>query len=499
MLGTGVLSMWRFLTRASDDRGFSIAEILAASSILVVVVAGVATGLVTASTSSASAARRETALNVANEQLEKMRNIAYDDVGVVGGDPAGTIPVEQAIGGFTVTTDVDWVRDTASGRATYKTVGITISWTKPRPGHVDIESNIFGKSELANAGDISITCLDSETNAPIQNVTVTVTPGTNPSRSKLSGADGEAFFGYVPSGTFTLAATSSDYVFDLSGTSSSELIADTLARLTIYGYRASRAVITVQDSGGSPIPGATVALTTPTGSVFTQTTGADGTATIGGLDKGDCTVDVTAAGRSRGVTSVTIPAGGGQTAYATVTLNDPATLRVRVLDTATGNPVEGARVEVHGPTSINPPPLVGTALLTSASGEVSFDSISDAGDYSATVTMSGYAPGSGAIALSPPGNADLTIQIAPVSSGSLRVFLHDKEGDPLAARRQIRITPADGSPSSTFYTDNSGQALLTDLAPGQYSLKGTGSKDKWTATAYVVAGRTETVVVTVRR
>lgn len=107
------------------------------------------------------------AVSLANERMEMVRNLAYDDIGTVGGEVDGNIPQEQDVeeNGRTyhIRTEVRYVQDSFDGVypadtafEDYKKVVITISWT-PEPSvirEVQLVSRFVPQGlEVANPGD----------------------------------------------------------------------------------------------------------------------------------------------------------------------------------------------------------------------------------------------------------------------------------------------------------------------------------------------------------
>ncbi len=127
--------------RGSPDAGFTLAELLFAVSILTVVMVAILGALAFATTSSLSSARRAKALAIATDRIEWARNMDYDDVGVPGGEPPGTIPPTTNIGGYTVETTVTWAPDRGDGRPAYKEMYVTIRWSDGGP--VAVASAIY--------------------------------------------------------------------------------------------------------------------------------------------------------------------------------------------------------------------------------------------------------------------------------------------------------------------------------------------------------------------
>ena len=139
---------------------------------------------------------RHTARLLANEKIEEARNLSYEDLGTVGGIPAGPIePIEQvSLGGimFEVTTTIAYVDDPFDGEAPadlvstdYKRVRVKLEWagafaSGKRP--VVLVTDVAPKGIETNdgGGTLSLLVFNSEGNplkgAGIHIVNSTVNP-----------------------------------------------------------------------------------------------------------------------------------------------------------------------------------------------------------------------------------------------------------------------------------------------------------------------------------
>ena len=99
--------------RADPDAGFTLAELLFAIAIMIIVLVAVLGALASATTSSVYSSRRARALTIATDRIEWARNMEYDAIGVPGGEPPGTIPKTVNIEGYSVETTVTWARDSS--------------------------------------------------------------------------------------------------------------------------------------------------------------------------------------------------------------------------------------------------------------------------------------------------------------------------------------------------------------------------------------------------
>ncbi len=78
-----MLSKYIFFKIAKDNRGFSIIEILVAATVVLILTFGIMTSLVTANIASNRIQNRATGLTIARDQMEKIRNMPYDDIGTI--------------------------------------------------------------------------------------------------------------------------------------------------------------------------------------------------------------------------------------------------------------------------------------------------------------------------------------------------------------------------------------------------------------------------------
>ncbi len=121
------------------DQGFTLVETLLAGVILLIVATGIA-GVLTSSISANTVARERTnAEQCANDVVEQIRRKDYDAVGLVLGNPPGTVAATSACGAglpATATVAISYVNDpTATSYATaanYKKVTVTV--TRDRDG-----------------------------------------------------------------------------------------------------------------------------------------------------------------------------------------------------------------------------------------------------------------------------------------------------------------------------------------------------------------------------
>ena len=483
------MRLLRHATRVarSDDSGFTVVELVIASSILLIATISVVSVLTYAGLSSAQTATRSRALNFANQRLEQARNLPYDNVGVyypdgTTGDPAGTIAASETVGTFQVQTRVTWARDPVSGRSEYKDIKITVSWTKPRPGELSVASAIYGTSALTNSGDLKVLVREMGSGGvgstvPIPMAQVRITPnGSATQRVVWADLNGEAFAGALPIGLTPVTVTADGWLFDDSLLSTVTVVPDLVTSVYAYGYRACTAAVTVIDTSGTPVPNATVQITDSKGRTKTATTLGDGVASFTQLVPDTYNAVATFTGRQPGYGSFGDTVGGS--AYTlTIRLTQvvpPGSLRVRV--TGGGAPLSNAVVTVTGP-SPGTSQIAGSPKTTPTSGEAVFTGVAS-GTYTVSVARTGYQNGSASVTVVSGVEAIVPVNLIVTGSttGSLRIYVVDNNGDPVP-RNRVYIW----GPDSYYYearVDDNGQMTLTNLTPGNYTVRARNGETK---------------------
>jgi len=250
--------------RAGNESGFTVVELVAAASILLIVVSATMTGLVFATQSSLATTRRSEATTLANQQVEYVRNLEnFDNVASTvstAGLPAGQIQSPRSVGIYTITTDVSWgISDTSTVlvRTPYKNVIVRVSWQTPRPGNVTLDTRVAGKDTqgLYNRGSIKFVVKNEATPAlPVTGVEVQITDCTGDVYVLPTGADGTVVFQNVPAGTTLMSASKSGYMVTGVPTSIS-CVANTINDAgTGYAKLLRSARVTIRAPSGVTIP-----------------------------------------------------------------------------------------------------------------------------------------------------------------------------------------------------------------------------------------------------
>ena len=179
------------------------------------------------------------ALSLAQEQVEYTRSLSYDDVGTVGGIPAGNIPQSETIvlngTEYTRRVLIQYVDDPKDGEgandengitADYKRVKVELSWdVKGKTKKMSSLTNIVPKGieNLSGGGTLIINVFDA-LGAPVEGANVNIVNNSlNPAIDVdvSTNAQGKVLFPGSPSGnnyeiTVTKAGYSTDKTYDVS-------------------------------------------------------------------------------------------------------------------------------------------------------------------------------------------------------------------------------------------------------------------------------------------
>lgn len=146
--------------------GFSYVEILISIMIISILSLGIFNLIILSLRISTENQYHVEAINIANQKMERIRNMPYDDVGLISGIPSGLIPPEEIViqkGTYTVNTYITFFDDPFDGEAgssnpdtipvDYKIATIKVSWqSKYGAKNLKIFSKIIPRTEETTAG-----------------------------------------------------------------------------------------------------------------------------------------------------------------------------------------------------------------------------------------------------------------------------------------------------------------------------------------------------------
>ena len=153
------------------ETGFTLIDVIVGVSLMVIVFSGIFGAYQLAVKVVGQSKNKIAATAVANQQLERIRNLSYESLGIEGGFPEGTIePIATTSLNsvvYTIETRVDFVIDSIDGMALpeddcpndYKKAEVKISWAGRFPGQVQLSTDISPKNlvqECAAAGGVLV-------------------------------------------------------------------------------------------------------------------------------------------------------------------------------------------------------------------------------------------------------------------------------------------------------------------------------------------------------
>lgn len=174
--------------RTRHVSGFTLIEILIANAILVIFFGAVAMILQNILQNIAESRIRHTALEIAQERMELIRNLPYAKVGTVGGIPAGAVAAEETViknsQSFTVNTSIIYVDDPYDGlspvdtvNTDYKRARVEVTWggSYPSKTPLTLVTNIAPKDKetLIPGGTLKVNVFNANAQ-PVSNATVTI-------------------------------------------------------------------------------------------------------------------------------------------------------------------------------------------------------------------------------------------------------------------------------------------------------------------------------------
>jgi type II secretory pathway pseudopilin PulG len=287
------------------EEGFGLIESVMAMSMFAVVSAPLAGVMLASVATQRTAHERTLAVQTAQTQIEQIRSLPYDSVGVLNGNPAGTIsstlPASQlGIQGLdaTVTTKVSFMDDAPATsyrtRADYKRVIVTVSRNSDQRKLVQQATYVAPPGAGAYAGQsqgiVIAQVIDLVLNTPIVNATVNVAGGPSPARNDLTDAAGQTVFpALLPT---TVAQPAYDVTVSAPGYSilkddqppgaaaRTSIVAGQTFQTVLRAYKPCTIILTAANANGTPYTGtATATISSTRGAQSFSFTGPQLTAT----------------------------------------------------------------------------------------------------------------------------------------------------------------------------------------------------------------------------
>ncbi|MFN8188488.1 MAG: carboxypeptidase-like regulatory domain-containing protein [Gaiellales bacterium] len=497
------------------EAGFTLIEIVMAMGLFVVVAAAMAQVLTGAIVSSGISKERTIAQQVAQEEIESIRRMAYDDVGIVNGNPPGELQATKTVTvsnlALTVQTSVKYVADPTptsyATQANYKKVTVTILRARDSKQLTQEVTHVAPPARApyggVNLAIVNVQVVDFALNTPVEGATVAL--GTGPSAPRSDKTD--------TTGTVTFAALSpnpsaSDF-YDLSASLSGyEVLKDDLSpsaathvslapgqtfNTAIRIYRPATVNVNLKDTDGSTYAGsASVTISSSRGSEVFSYTGSPLTITEIAGEKVVPGLQYTASATT--LSSLTTPS---VTQYvpnnyptdlsSTFNLTMPPGGGINATVLQGGIALAGATVTVTGgPNSTN------ISATTDANGVASFTGLPVGGGYIVTATSYGQTVSVSDLTVDTTATTDVVLSLEVPGTVIATVTWG---GSPVSA---ASVTLAGGpfgiSVSGT--SDGNGQVTFVNVPPGAgYTVTAVKGGTSASQSATVASGSTTSVSI----
>jgi prepilin-type N-terminal cleavage/methylation domain-containing protein len=175
------------IRRGSSAAGFTLIEMVVAMTLFALVASSMITVLTSAGTADALSRQKAIALELAQQQIEYVRQLNYSDVGTKSGNPPGSVlsTQQKQVSGlsYTLTTRIKFVNDPVptsfAAFANYKQVRVTVTRTRDGKQLTQVTTYVSSSSRSPtgglNNGVINVTVKDYQTQTPLGGAQVMLT------------------------------------------------------------------------------------------------------------------------------------------------------------------------------------------------------------------------------------------------------------------------------------------------------------------------------------
>jgi len=488
-----------------DERGFGYVDILVAVTILLLVTMSLTSLFVHEFKSIQSNVEKTTAKEIVAQEMEKIKSLSYDDIGMLHGNPEGILEpsktIEKDNRQFQLETRVKWEDDPSdeifpqdSDPRDYKKVAITVSWDGIHNNQSYKLTNFFARESqppLPAGGNIVALVNHYPDNAPAENVKVNLLSGPFTPKYDYTNENGQIIFPLIAEGTYEAGI---DSPMGYSGTPESQettIGVGNTEYVQFYIARSSSLTVRLVDPSDNLIDKhSRLALSHPLGIEITAEE-SNGEFQFDDLFPGIWVVDEAWAASYEPTSGDTIEVESGESNIFKIVLTPrpPANIHLTVYDNITGDPIDNAAISLTNvETSEN---ITGT---TNTQGI--YENSMDAGTYELIVSKDGYETYSNTMTLPPSENTVLDVFLEPEAQvGAIRVRTERRWNHAPRNNISIRVIGTNGYDHIQQTGDYApGETLFTDLEPGAYdvSLKWGSS---WIAHRNVQVNADETAYV----
>ncbi len=207
-------------------KSFTLIEILVGTFLVSIVFLGIFLAYQLGLKVVSQSKNRITATAIVNGELEKIRNLAYELVGVVGGFPDGILEVSKTtfLNGvdYTIETRVDYVVDSADGISSpedecpndYKRVEVKVSWSGLFSGEVQLVTDVSPETlaqECVETGGIFLISVFDAYGIMVASPLIEIRdPETDEIIKTAFPVEGKHFFSLAP-GTYKIVISKTNY------------------------------------------------------------------------------------------------------------------------------------------------------------------------------------------------------------------------------------------------------------------------------------------------
>ena len=222
--------MFGLMNCTKSGAGFTLVELLVAVALTAIVFIGIFTAFQGGMRILVENKARSTAISLANERIEFIRNLSYEKIGTIGGIPSSDIPQQEnkTLNGinFLVKTFIQYIDDPADGSGAQDENGITTDYKKVRvetiwqaksgQKSVTLISNFSpsGIETITGGGTLIINVLDASSN-PVSQAEVKIENSkTSPpiSLTVLTNEQGKVIFPGSPAAdSYKITITKTNY------------------------------------------------------------------------------------------------------------------------------------------------------------------------------------------------------------------------------------------------------------------------------------------------
>ncbi|MBM7553900.1 carboxypeptidase regulatory-like domain-containing protein [Thalassobacillus pellis] len=316
----------------------------------------------------------------------------------------------------------------------------------------------------ANPGTVTGTVRDGETNAPLPGAVIQVLNSQNVVvAATTADAGGVYTVDQLKPGFYTL-------VFSANGYSNITIGAEISPNgITVVDAELSRLAGalagTVQNGSGGAISGGLVSVFQNNILITTAVTDGDGNYFITGLAPGNYTVVISAEGFSTNTSAAAIE--NGQITELNVVLEEnPGTLSGSVFDSSS-NPVAGASITVQLSSGSG---IVIATTVTASDGSYTMEGLAP-GNYSVVASADNLQSAVQGVTIVSNLVSNLDFNLEPNPGSLAGQIVNVQTGTPItSANVEVRIIDTSGAIIASVVTDQNGQYVVNQLAPGVYTV-----------------------------